>query len=387
MLKTLFILALPVLSGAVFAAPAVPSDLNGRKIQFSYPTSWKFTPLLIHFGEAEPGRPDTYTVQGEDRSCEVTYSPDAAAGKARLSVNGRRDKATISMCFITDVCGTAHMKWNGADYYDLSFRVKASNTPHHHLQRMGDPVGDVIPTSLAGKVLEIDFDGAFTCRWDSTTEQTTNQASKTAPLVVQFPASGSTFTYQRQNGSTLSIQYELRSCGAIVSIIGEQGHNTEISLDFADSESGLAHVSRTEGDTQWEERAARFRIHPAETNEGYVALPQMPGKDSRLENLIRGLENITYPTAVERLYQKRLLILLPMIAKGASTETVLPNANNSTALHYACGLSHVELVQWLTDHGANLNAKTAKGAGVDDCVGGKNAKAIRAVLQKARNKK
>lgn len=339
------------------------------------------------FGKATPGKANSYTMRGETRTCEVCYTPQASADKAILTIEGKRDKGTIQLTFHTAESGTAHMKWNGADYYDLSFRVKASNTPHHHLQRMGDPVGDVIPTSLAGKVLEIDFDGAFTCRWDSTTMKPNYQACKTAPLVVQFPASGSNFTCQMQNGSTLSIQYELRSCGAIVSIIGEQGHNTEISLDFADSESGLAHVSRLEGDTQWEERAARFRIHPAETNEGYVALPQMPGKDSRLEDLIRGLENITYPTAVERLYQKRLLILLPMIAKGASTETVLPNANNSTALHYACGLSHVELVQWLTDHGANLNAKTAKGAGVDDCVGGKNAKAIRAVLQKARNKK
>ena len=87
------------------------------------------------------------------------------------------------------------------------------------------------------------------------------------------------------------------------------------------------------------------------------------------------------------MYQRRLLTLLPQIAEGASTETVLPNANNSTALHYACGLSHVEIVQWLVDHGADLDAKTAKGAGVDDCVGGPNAGAIRAILRKARNNK
>ena len=63
----------------------------------------------------------------------------------------------------------------------------------------------------------------------------------------------------------------------------------------------------------------------------------------------------------------------------------MANANGTTALHNACGLSHVEIVQWLVNHGADLDAKTAKGAGVDDCVGGPNAKAIRAILRKARN--
>jgi hypothetical protein len=41
-------------------------------------------------------------------------------------------------------------------------------------------------------------------------------------------------------------------------------------------------------------------------------------------------------------------------------------------------------VQWLVDQGADLNAKTAKGASVDDCVGGANAKQIRTILRKKR---
>lgn len=382
------LIALPILAAVSIAAAApAPADLNGREIQFSYSPSWKFTPLLMGFGETTPGKANTYTLRGETRTCEVRYTPQATADKAHLTIEGKRDKATIQLTFRTEESGTAHMKWNGADYYGLSFRVQSSDAPHHYLQRMGDPVGDVIPTSLAGKVLEIDFRGAFTCRRDSTTQQTSYQASKAAPLVVQFPASDSNFTSQGQDGPPLSVQYELRSCGAVVSMSGGQEHNTEISLDFADSESGLAHVSRTEGDNQWEERAARFRLRPAESNTGYVSLPQMRGAEPLLADLIRGLENITYPTAVERLYQKRLLILLPQIAAGASTETVLPNANNSTALHYACGLSHVELVQWLIDHGANLHAKTAKGAGVEDCVGGKNAKTIRLILHNAKSAK
>ncbi|MBR7108919.1 MAG: ankyrin repeat domain-containing protein, partial [Akkermansia sp.] len=58
-----------------------------------------------------------------------------------------------------------------------------------------------------------------------------------------------------------------------------------------------------------------------------------------------------------------------------------------TALHNACGLSHTEIVCWLIEHGADLEAKTAKGATVDDCVGGANAKSIRKLLQNARSKK
>lgn len=372
MLKTLFMLALPVLSGAAFAAPAVPSDLNGRKIQFSSPTSWKFTPLLIHFGEAEPGRPDTYTVQGEDRSCEVTYSPDAAAGKARLSVNGRRDKATISMCFITDVCGTAHMKWNGADYYDLTFRLAVDADRRDYLCRMGDPVGDVMPPTLAGKVLEIDFSGAFGGEFNPETQKVDYREWRSAPWVVKFHPSGhgGTAELPGQN-TTVSVDYEPMGCGAMLSLKG-QSLTGQITLDFAASDSGLARV-------EWEKDGAARVVCSAR----FV----IRHEDETLQQLISSLGKVEYRTAVERLYQKRLLTLLPQIVQGASVDTVLPNANGTTALHNACGLSHVEIVQWLVEHGADLNARTAKGAAVDDCIGGPNAGTIRTILRKARNSK
>ena len=370
MLKTLFMLALPVLSGAAFAAPAVPSDLNGRKIQFSYPTSWKFTPLLIHFGEAEPGRPDSYTVQGEDRSCEVTYSPDAAAGKARLSVNGKVDKATICMSFITDVCGTAHMKWNGADYYDLTFRLADDADRRDYLCRMGDPVGDVMPPTLAGKVLEIDFSGAFGGEFNPETQKVDYREWRSAPWVVKFHPSGQGGTAELPGqNTTVSVDYEPMGCGAMLSLKG-QSLTGQITLDFADSGSGLARV-------EWEKDGAARVVCSAR----FV----IRHEDETLQQLISSLEKVEYRTAVERLYQKRLLTLLPQIVQGASVDTVLPNANGTTALHNACGLSHVEIVQWLVEHGADLNARTAKGAAVDDCIGGPNAGTIRAILRKARN--
>ena len=102
--------------------------------------------------------------------------------------------------------------------------------------------------------------------------------------------------------------------------------------------------------------------------------------------LVKKLEEQTYKSSVEKLYQKRLLSILPQIMEGANVNTVITNANGTTALHNACGLSHIEIVQWLVDHGADLNAKTAKGASVDDCVGGPNAKTIRAILTQARQK-
>ena len=90
---------------------------------------------------------------------------------------------------------------------------------------------------------------------------------------------------------------------------------------------------------------------------------------------------------ISRYFPGLLLTLLPQIVQGSSVDTVLPNANGTTALHNACGLSHVEIVQWLVEHGADLNARTAKGAAVDDCIGGPNAGTIRAILRKARNSK
>ncbi len=369
------------------ATVQIPADLIGRQIQFSYSPSWKFTPLLMGFGEVAPGKVNTYTIQGEDTTFNVTYTPHSENKKAQLTIDSKRDKATIQLTFHTPECGIAHMKWNGAAYYELSFRIQENTPRHHYLQRMGDPVGDVIPTSLANKVLEIDFNGAFTGRWNPDTETISYQTSLAAPMLIQFPDSGSNFIYTQHDGSPLSVQYELRSCGAIVSITGGQKLNMEISLDFADSESGLAHVVRAEGDYTPADYAARFRIRPVSTNAGRVVLQQTPNNDHVLADLIHGLENISYPTAVERLYQKRLLSILPQIAKGASVNTVLPNANGTTALHNACGLSHVELVQWLVNHGADIYAKTAKGADVNACVGGRNAKMIQNILQKAKSTK
>ncbi len=372
MLRTLFTLAVVAQIGTAWAAQAVPADMNGRKVHFSYPASWKFTPLLIAFGEAEPGRPNTYMLRGEDRSCFVAYNPNSSAGTAELSVRGKRDKATISMRFITDTCGTARMIWNGVDYKLLNFRLEADADRHDYLCRMGDPVGDVMPPTLSGKVLVIDFSGAFGGKFNPDTGEIDYKEWDSSPWVVTFPLSGEQGTAQLPEEKTLvSAIYEPMGCGAMVSLKGGEIAG-EILLDFATSESGLARVDWTKEDICHVVCAARFSIRAVE-----------PG----IRELLDDLSNAKYATAVERLYQKRLLMLLPEIMQGASVDTVLPDANGTTALHNACGLSHVEIVRWLVEHGANLNAKTARGASVDDCIGGPNARAIRAILRNARNSK
>ena len=110
-------------------------------------------------------------------------------------------------------------------------------------------------------------------------------------------------------------------------------------------------------------------------------------REAELNHIIDDLRQTIYQSSVEKLYQRRLLQLLEMIQNGASVNTVLPNANGTTALHNACGLSREDVVQWLLANGADINARTAKGASVETCVGGSNAGTISKLLREARKKK
>lgn len=380
-------------------AAGIPLNLNGKKIQFTYPAAWKFAPMLVQFGTESPENPNTYTVSGFGRTCDITYIPDPAHRKAKMVVTGKRDNATIHMTFKTDCCGTAYMKWNRADYYNLTFRISDCETREATLRRWDDEADIPYPASLSGHVLQIDFRGAMNSEPGDKGEFTDTDKRLSSLMVIQFPKTGNQVTCispdRKKQPASVIYSPETRE----IELKGEKLH-AMIELDYADADSGLAKVTWTQNGTGWSSTAACFCLRPAETEEGCVIYPapensatqsDTPTKtvkteDDGLRRLIRQLEKTTYKTAVERLYQKRLLTLLPQIAEGASTETVLPNANNSTALHYACGLSHVEIVRWLVEHGADLNARTAKGASVETCVGGPNAKAIRDILKKAKKR-
>ena len=116
---------------------------------------------------------------------------------------------------------------------------------------------------------------------------------------------------------------------------------------------------------------------------GGMLLQGTVSADAVLDQLIIQLQRTEYRNAEQKLYQKRLLNLLPDISNGAPIDTIIDNGNGTTALHNACALSHVEIVRWLVTHGANTQAKTAKGASVATCVAPPNETAINKILKTA----
>ena len=103
-----------------------------------------------------------------------------------------------------------------------------------------------------------------------------------------------------------------------------------------------------------------------------------------IKKIMKDLECTKEKSATAELYRKRLLMLLPLIQQSYNPDVTTRETKGNTALHYACGLSHVELVKWLIAHGADVNTRTDKGASADDCLSGKNAAVISALLRRAR---
>lgn len=52
------------------------------------------------------------------------------------------------------------------------------------------------------------------------------------------------------------------------------------------------------------------------------------------------------------MYCKRLRLILPEIMAQCNPDYTTRELKGNTALHYACSLSHVGLVQWQVNHGA-----------------------------------
>lgn len=216
------------------------------------------------------------------------------------------------------------------------------------------------------------------------------------PMTLQFPAQcNNTYSYQLYESTPDSpwppVKVTYAPSEGCIHITGNDMH-VRVVLRFSSSAKGSANIEWHDEGGSWYIRHADFAVSPSTSTAGLVTMPQTEETkgaiqcvDDGLGELLRELENRKYKTAVERLYQKRLLTVLPQIMEGAPIDNIISHANGTTALHNACGLSHVEIVRWLVEHGADLNAKTAKGASVDDCVGGPNAKAILAILRKAKS--
>ena len=113
----------------------------------------------------------------------------------------------------------------------------------------------------------------------------------------------------------------------------------------------------------------------------------LAGVKSPLQILIDDLRVAHYSDATHRLYQKRLLAVLPMIADGSDVDTnldtILKKSNGTTALHNACGLGHYDIVKWLLENGADVHKRATNGATPDYCLGVKDDPGgkIRALLR------
>ena len=257
--------------------------------------------------------------------------------------------------------------------------------------------GQPAPVSMDGKILEICVRNGKTTTTDKNERPSHWQPCTHSSLYLHFPSNGNnSYSYQLHESTEDSpwppVVVTYRPKDSAIWITGNDMH-VDIQLYFSSESEGKADVAWHEENVSWYVENATFHINTANVTSGYVAMPQEEATDGAIQNvddglgdLVKKLEEQTYKSSVEKLYQKRLLSILPQIMEGANVNTVITNANGTTALHNACGLSHIEIVQWLVNHGADLNAKTAKGASVDDCVGGPNAKTIRAILNQARQK-
>lgn len=106
-----------------------------------------------------------------------------------------------------------------------------------------------------------------------------------------------------------------------------------------------------------------------------------PATGGSLDSCIANLAARQYQDPVCKLYQRRLLGILPQINNGAGVNTIIPDANGTTALHNACGLGDYELVKALMDMGADSSMRTAKGASVLTCIGNDPGGRISALLK------
>ena len=252
------------------------------------------------------------------------------------------------------------------------------------------------PADMSGKLLVVDFTGAQQADAAMGEAPTKWVRCLARPLVLQVPTGcDNSYSYQLYESTPESpwppVTVTYRPEDSKITI-DDNDLSLVVTLSFTTDTEGTATVAWHEEIISIYMRGASFTISDSRSTAGLVTLPESEEQDGAVQcvddglgELVRELEKRQYKTAVERLYQKRLLILLPQIMEGGHIDNTIANANGTTALHNACGLSHTEIVQWLVDHGADLDAKTAKGAGVDDCVGGPNAKAIRAILRKARS--
>lgn len=222
------------------------------------------------------------------------------------------------------------------------------------------------------------------------------------PLLLRFPASGgNSYTSPHPDSSAETPYPDITvSYTAATGIheayvkVGNKDFQALVVLTFNAPTSGSAYIYWHEDGETRHMRNASFMLRDERPNDPALQLPSAPLPDVEPELLDDGLSDILAEiesrqcyTESDRLYCKRLRAILPEIMAQRNPDYTTREFKGNTALHYACSLSHVRLVQWLVNHGADLEIVTDKNVTVDDCISGPQAATIRAILREARSRK
>lgn len=254
------------------------------------------------------------------------------------------------------------------------------------------------PSSAAGYTISVDLYQAQQCSTEMYQEPTGYWADMPrTPLRLEFPVDGSNqYTAPHPHNNLhnkwpdIKVSYTTNEAFAYVKV-ENPSFKALIVMQFTDSSAGTARIYLHENGLTHHIRHVTFRMEKQAAPFEPVTLPSIDGcegdpqmLDDGMFDIIAELETLRCTSPVEQLYRKRLLMLLPLIQMSGNPNETTPETKGNTALHYACGMGHVALVQWLVKHGANTTAVTHKGATVDDCVSGKNEQKIRSILLQAR---
>lgn len=253
-----------------------------------------------------------------------------------------------------------------------------------------------VPESAAGYTLVVDLSQAQACDTEMYQEAKGPWYDMPmTPLRMEFPANGTndyTAPHPHNNAQNkwpdIQVSYAANAAANQAYVkVGNSDFDSLCILTFKDALSGTAEVFLHEDGQTRHFRHVTFTMQKG-LDSGVPLLMPQPNEpeiwDDGLNDILAALEKRTCKSATDKLYRKRLLMLLPLIQENHNPNTTTPETKGNTAMHYACGLSHVELVKWLIDHGADLNARTDKGATIDACIGGKNAAAIKKLIEAAR---
>lgn len=222
------------------------------------------------------------------------------------------------------------------------------------------------------------------------------------PLLLRFTAAGgNSYTAPHPDSSAetsypdITVSYTAATgIGEAYVKVGNKDFQALVVLTFNAPTSGSAYIYWHEDGESRHMRNATFMLRDERPNDPAIQLPSAPLPDVEPELLDDGLSDILAEiesrqcrTESERLYCKRLCFILPEIMAQRNPDYTTRELKGNTALHYACSLSYVRLVQWLVDHGADLEIVTDKNVTVDDCISGPHAATIRGILREARSRK